>query len=209
VTELAPTLDALGRDLHAALSRRHARATRRRRILSITAAAAAVAVVVVAVAVASGVGPELQLDPAKWTILGSGTVDNGKGEYVHAQNKATGGHSSFSVEHDAALSRYDAFLLHEKLLDAENSTSPVPGPTEPGPLCTASQLTRAESVGLAKLRATFAAGTSPETTQTAVDAAIQAEFAGSPCRGLAYASERARWVFAGREPESQLMPGVR
>lgn len=209
MSDLAPTLDPLGRDLYDALRRLTARRARRRRVVRLSGVTLALLATLAAVAIASGIGPDLQLDPTKWTILGSGSVDNGNGEYVHAQDKATGGHSSFSVEHDSGMSRYDAFLLHEKLVDAENATAPEPAPTEPGPLCTAVQLTRAESVSLATLRSSFAPGTSPETTQAAVDAAVRAEFAGSPCRGLAYASERARWVFAGREPESQLMPGAR
>jgi hypothetical protein len=38
---------------------------------------------------------------------------------------------------------------------------------------------------------------------------VRAEFAGSNCRGLAYAVERASAVVAGTEPESMLMPGAR
>jgi hypothetical protein len=104
---------------------------------------------------ASGIGPDLQLDPAKWSILGGGSTDNGRGAYVHAQNKADGGHSTFMVEHDAGLAPYDAFLLHERTRAAADATSPVPVRTEPGALCTAAQLTRAERVALATLRSSY------------------------------------------------------
>jgi hypothetical protein len=38
---------------------------------------------------------------------------------------------------------------------------------------------------------------------------VRDSFADAPCRGLDYASERARFVFAGIEPRSMLMPGAR
>ena len=209
MNELVASLDPLGRDLHQALSRVATRRARRRRSLRVTAATAILVGAFAAVAVASGIGPDLQLDPMKWAILGSGSVDNGRGQYVHAQDKATGGHSSFSVEHDAGMPRYDAFLLYVRLQDAENKTAPEPAAVEPGPLCTADQLTRAEVVALATLRASFSPGTGPDATKSAVDAATGAKFAGSPCRGLEYAGERARFVFAGIEPQSTLMPEAR
>ena len=152
MNELVASLDPLGRDLHRALSRVATRRARRRRTLRVTAATAILVGAFAAVAVASGIGLDLQLDPMKWAILGSGSVDNGRGQYVHAQDKATGGHSSFSVEHDAGMPRYDAFLLYVRLQDAENKTAPEPAAVEPGPLCTADQLTRAEVVALATLR---------------------------------------------------------
>jgi hypothetical protein len=209
VTDLAANLDLLGRDLHDALRRRAARRTRRRRTLRMTAATSIILGAFAAVAFASGIAPDLQLDPTKWTILGSGSVDNGRGQYVHAQDKATGAHSSFSLEHDAGLARYDAFLLYERLRDAENATAPEPAAVEPGALCAAAQLTRAESVALATLRSSFSPGAAPDATKSSVDAAVRAEFADSPCRGLEYAAEQARFVFAGIEPRSNLMPGAR
>ena len=209
MTDLATNLDPLGRDLHDALRRLATRRARRRRALRAAAATTFLLCAFAAVAFASGIAPDLQLDPTKWTILGSGSVDDGRGQYVHAQDKATGAHSSFSVEHDAGMARYDAFLLHERLLDAENATAPEPATVEPGALCTPAQLTRAESVALGTLRSSFSPGAAPNVTKGAVDTAVRAEFAGSPCRGLAYAGEEARFVFAGIEPESNLMPGAR
>jgi hypothetical protein len=209
VTDLAANLDPLGRDLYDAFRRLTTRRARRRRALRATAATGVLLGVFAAVAVASGIGPDLQLDPTKWTILGSGRVDDGRGQYVHAQDKATGAHSSFSVEHDAGMGRYDAFLLHERLRDAANATAPEPAKVEPGALCTAGQLTRAESVALATLRSSFSPGAAPNATKSAVDSTLRAEFAGSPCRGLEYAGEQARFIFAGIEPESNLMPGAR
>jgi hypothetical protein len=204
MNELIGHLDPLGHDLHQALARITARRARRRRTLRVTAATAALVGAFTAVAVASGIAPDLQLDPTKWSILGSGSVDNGRGQYVHAQNNATGAKSSFSVEHDAGLPRYEAFLLYERLRDAEGTTV-----SEPGSLCTADQLTRAEVVALATLRSFFSPGASPNATKGTVDAATQAAFAGSPCRGLEYAGERARFVFADIEPRAMLMPRAR
>ena len=209
MTDLTTSLDLLGRDLHDALRRRVSRRARRRRVLRVTAATAVVLGSFAAVAIASGIGPDLQLDPTKWAILGSGGVDNGRGQYVHAKDKTTGAQSSFSVEHDAGLARYDAFLLYERLRDAENSTADAPAPVEPGALCSATQLTRAESVALGALRSSFAPGAAPDSTKSIVDAAVRAEFASAPCRGLEYASEQARFVYAGIEPKSHLMPGTR
>ena len=201
MTDVLANLDPFGRELHAALARRSARQARRRRAARVFAAATAVLAVAAGVAVASGAG--LPLDPTKWEILGSGSVDNGRGEYVHARNKQTGAPSSFSVEHDAGMDRYDAFLLHERLRAAQDSTSPVPVTPEAGPLCTRDQLTRAESVGLATLRST------PNATRATVEAAIRSDFGDSPCRGIEYASEIAFAVFNGREPAANLMPGAR
>jgi hypothetical protein len=42
-----------------------------------------------------------------------------------------------------------------------------------------------------------------------VDGAVSAAFQDGPCRGLEYAGERARFVYAGVEPRSMLMPGAR
>ena len=54
----------------------------------------------------------------------------------------------------------------------------------------------------------FPPGTAPNATKADVDAAVQAAFAGAPCRGLEYASEQARLVHAGIEPPTLLMPGA-
>jgi hypothetical protein len=209
MSEIVAGLDPLGRDLHEALTRVTRRRARRRRTLRVSAATVVLIGAFAAVAVASGIAPDLQLDPTKWSILGSGSVENGRGQYVHAQDNATGGHSNFSVEHDAGMNRYDAFLLYERLRDAENKTAPEPAPVQPGPLCKPDQLTRAEVVALAALRSAFDPGAGPDATKGAVDSATRQAFAGSPCRGLEYAGERARFVFAGIEPRAMLMPGAR
>jgi hypothetical protein len=209
MSEIVAGLDPLGRDLHQALTRLATSRARRRRALRVSAATVVLVGAFAAVAVASGIAPDLQLDPTKWSILGGGSVDNGRGQYVHAQDKATGGHSSFSVEHDAGMNRYDAFLLYERLRDAENKTASELAPVEPGPLCTPDQLTRAEVVALAALRSAFDPGAGVNTTKGVVDSATRSAFAGSPCRGLEYAGERARFVFAGIEPRTMLMPGAR
>jgi hypothetical protein len=191
-------LDAIGRDLTVAYGRRLDRDRRRRRRVRSGGAAVLLACVFATVAVASGIGPDLQLNPAEWSILGGGSTDGGRGEYVHAKRTADGSHSTFMVEHDAGLAPYEAFLLHERTRAAADATSPVPVRTEPGPLCTAGQLTRAESAALGALRS----GTDPA-------AAVAAAFVGEPCRGLEYATERARAVYSGKEPGSGLMPGAR
>ena len=68
---------------------------------------------------------------------------------------------------------------------------------------------QAETVALAALAAQFPPGTDAEATRDPVDSAVQAAFADSPCRGIEYAGEQARLVYAGMMPESKLMPGVR
>jgi hypothetical protein len=178
-------LAALGHDLRTAVVRRSEKRRRRRR-LATTGVAGLFASVVAATAIASSAGVDLQLDPGEWSILGGGNVDDGRGAYVHAQRTADGSPSTFLVEHDAGLPRYEAFLLHERLLDAAGAAH------EPGELCTPAELTRAEQNALDALRA----GTAPPPAAT-------------PCRGLAYAAEQARLVQAGDQPASTLMPGVR
>lgn len=199
----------LERDLHAAAGRAVARRRRHRRRLRVAGTTAAAALVFSAVAVASGIGPELQLDPTKWSILGGGTVDGGQGQYVHAQNREDGKNSTFMVEHDQGLDRYEAFLLHQRLREAAATSSPVPVRPEKGALCTRAELTRAELAALVVLRESFAPGTASDATKQAVDDAVAAAFAASPCAGLEYAGERARFVYAGIEPTSMLMPGAR
>ena len=209
---LSPQLELIGRDLDAAVRRMVARRQRRRRVVHVVAAALGTATLFSAAAAASGIGPDLQLDPTKWTILHRGDVDEGKAAYAHVVAKADGAHSLFMVEHDAGMDRYQAFLLHERVVDAGNAAEAASGVVnriEPGDLCTAQQLTKAELVALATLRSTFAAGASADATKQVVDAAVGAAFASTPCRGLEYASEQARLVYAGTQPLSMLMPGAR
>jgi hypothetical protein len=211
MSHLSSELEVLGSELRTAYGR-HLAGRRRRRRLNVAAASALAMLAFAAVAVASGIGPDLQLDPTKWTILGGGSVDGGKAEYVHAQRKGDGGHSLFMVEHDAGMDRYQAFLLHERVKAAGNvleAKAGVPVRTEPGEFCAAAQLTRAESVALDALRASFAPGTSADATRQTVDRAVGAAFADGPCRGLEYAGETARLVYAGIEPLANLMPGAR
>jgi hypothetical protein len=202
VTELTSGFDELERDLHGALTRRVARRRRNRRT-TIVALVAIASGLMSAVAIASSIGLDLQLDPTKWAILDRGGVDDGQGEFVRARDRATGEESTFMVEHDQGMDRYQAFLLHERLKGAAGAVS------ERGDLCTASQLTRAEVVALAALSAGFPPGTSANAAKTAVDDAVAAAFAGAPCRGLEYGGEIARGVYAGVEPRANLMPGAR
>jgi hypothetical protein len=202
-------LVALESDLRSALAREVRRRRRRARRVTITAAVAGAMSAFCAAAFASGIADDLSLDPSKWSVLGGGTVDNGRGKYVHAQDKEDGGNSTFMVEHDAGLPPYRAFLLHEQTLAAAEQTSPVPVRPEQGALCTADELTHAESVALAALRAQFPTGTDADLVKPAVAAAIDAAFDGGQCRGLEYAGEQARLFYAGVMPADKLMPGVR
>jgi hypothetical protein len=192
MTELTQELQAVGNELHGALGRRIARTHRRvrtmRRLAVLVTAFAAFA----GIAFASGIDEDLHLDPTQWTIFASGSVDGGSGAYVKARATDGSGDSTFMVEHDAALERYDAFVLHERLVEAAG------GGSETGSLCSRAELTRAEQVALAALRSGLSA-----------DPAVKAEFAEQPCRGLEYASEQARLVYSGVQPESLLMPGAR
>jgi hypothetical protein len=201
-------LDAIGRDLVAAHAFRLERTRRRRRTLRAAGFALAVAFAFAAAAAASDIGPGLQLDPTKWTILGRGSTDDGRGEYVHARRAQDGSPSTFMVEHDAGLAPYQAFLLHERTRAAADATSPVPVREEAGALCSPAELTQAERVALTSLAA-FPAGTAADLTKAVVDAAVQAAFRGAPCRGLEYASEQARLVYAGVQPRTLLMEGAR
>ncbi len=209
---LSPELELIGRDLDAAVRRLITRRERVRKAIRVTGAMVALAVIFSTVAVASGIGPDLQLDPTKWTILHRGEIDNGQAAYVHATESGSGRQSLFLVEHDAGLDRYQAFLLHERVLEAGNAAeaeSGVQTTTEPGPLCTSAQLTRAEVVALATLRAMFLPGTDADASKEPVDAAVRTAFVSAPCRGLEYAGEQARRVYAGAQPISTLMPAAR
>jgi hypothetical protein len=202
-------LEAIGRDLQHALERRIRNKRRRTQRLRLAGLSLVATGVFATVAYASGIGGDLQLDPSKWSILGGGSVDGNRGAYIHAKNRADGSNSTFMVEHDSGLPAYQAFLLHQKTLEAANSTSPVPVRSEPGALCPPAAVTRAETVAMTALRAAFAPGASPDATRLAVTSAVAAAFQDAPCAGLEYAGEQARLVYAGRQPASTLMPGVR
>ena len=201
--------EAIGFELTRALGRRIDRQKRSSRRLRIAALVFAVAGSFSAAALASGIVGDLQLDPTKWIVLGGGSVDGGQGKYVHATKLEDGSNSTFLVEHDASLPRYQAFLLHERTLAAAQATSPMPVRVEPGALCSPADLARAERIALSTLAAGFAAGTPANATRSAVDAATTAAFADAPCRGLEYAGEQARLVYAGAQPRTMLMPGAR
>lgn len=202
-------LEAIGRDLQHALERRLRNKRRRSHRVRLAGLCLAATGAFATVAYASGIGGDFQLDPTKWSILGGGSIDDGRGAYVHAKNRVDGSNSTFMVEHDSGLPAYQAFLLHQKTLALANSTSPVPVRSEPGALCTPSAVTRAETVAMTTLRAGFTPGASPDATGAAVTAAVAAAFADAPCAGLEYAGEQARLVYSGRQPESTLMPGAR
>ena len=202
-------LVALEQDLRSAFARQLHRRARRRRRVTAAAAVAGAMTALCAAAFASGIADDLSLDPTKWSVLGGGELDNGRGRYVHAQSKEDGSSSTFMVEHDAGLSPYRAFVLHEETLAAANESSPVPVLTEKGELCTPAELTRAESVALGTLQASFPPGADIDATKASVDAAVDAAFAAAPCRGLEYAGEQARLVHAGVMPAARLMPGAR
>lgn len=89
------------------------------------------------------------------------------------------------------------------------ASSPSPVRAERGEVCSAAELTRAEAVALRTLHDSFPAAATPRATKEVVDAAVVAAFADASCRGLEYAGARARFVYAGLEPRSLLMPGAR
>ena len=202
-------LEAIGRDLQHALEQHLDKKRRRAHRVRLAGLCMAATGAFATVAYASGIGPDLQLDPSKWSILGGGTVDDGRGAYVHAKNRVDESNSTFMVEHDSGLPAYQAFLLHQKTLAAANASSPVPVRFEPGAICTPDAVTRAESVAMVALRAGFSPGANPDATRTAVTTAVAAAFKDAPCAGLEYAGEQARLVYSGRQPESTLMPGAR
>ena len=180
MTQLAPELETIGRQLHLAYS---ARLRRRRRVRLGTVAACAM-LAFGGAAYASGVAGDLGLDPTKWEILSGGTIEGGKASWVRAKSLEDGRPSTFMVEHDAGMARYDAFLLHEQTLDAAG------GSPESGALCTREELAGIEQQSLDALRA----GTAADPSGT--------------CRGRAYGIELAERVVGGVEPSKYLMPGV-
>jgi hypothetical protein len=177
---LTPELETIGRELRRAYSSR----LRRHRRLRLGSATLCCVLLFAGAAYASGVADDLGLDPTRWEILDGGSVDGGKAAFVRAKSLANGTPSTFMVEHDAGMDRYDAFLLHEKTLDAAG------GSPESGFLCTRAQLAEIEQQTLDALRSSTAPGPS------------------GTCRGREYATEIARRVFAGGEPAANLMPGV-
>ncbi len=200
-------LTALETDLVAALTRKENHRRRRRRP-AVVIPVALIAAALSTVALACGTAGDLHLDPTQWSILGGGSIDGGHGAYVHAERTSDGSPSTFMVEHDDGLAPYQAFLLHEKTLAAANQTSPTPVRIEPGALCTPSELANAESIAMATLRAQYEPGTDAQTTQATVESAVRSAFGGSECRGLDYAAEQARLVYAGKMPAAKLMPGI-
>lgn len=195
--------DVLGRDLHTALERRMAARRRLRRVARAGAVTLVLATFSTTVAVAStGISFD-DLDPTRWTILSRGEVD-GQASYINARDNQSGDESTFLEARDDGLSRYEAFTLHQRALAAAGNL-----PNEPGANCTADELTRAETVALDTLAGIGAPGLPKDSATMQVDGATRAAFAGGPCKGLHYAGERARWVYAGEEPASMLMPGAR
>lgn len=200
---------AIERHLTAAFARRLEQRRRMSRRIRTGLLTVALAGALCSAAIASGVLGDLNLDPSKWSILGGGDVDGGRGAYVHAKSLEDASNSTFLLEQDDGLAPYQAFLLHEKTLAAAQASSPVPVRVEAGDLCSAVALTKAEQVALSALNAGFAPGAPANASKQAVDDATQAAFAGAPCRGLEYAGEQARLVYAGVQPRSKLMPGAR
>ncbi len=201
--------DLLWADLGAAIGRRIQHTAKRRRRQRLAAVSTVVVGAVTTSAIASGIASDLHLAPSDWAVLRDGSIDNGRGSYVHARRLADGTSSTFLAEHDDGLTPYEAFLLHERTLAAANATSPTAVREEPGSLCTRDQLTHAEKVSLSALAANFAPGTGFDASGAIVSDALEVAFADQPCRGLAFAGEEARHVFAGTEPATMLMPGAR
>jgi hypothetical protein len=180
MTQLAPELETIGHNLCVAYSSR----LRRRRRVRLGAVTACAVLAFAGAAYASGAADDLGLDPTKWEVVGSGSVDGGLAQYVRARSLEDGRPSTFMVEHDAGMDRYAAFLLHEKTVDAAG------GSPEAGALCTRAELSAIEQQTLNALRA----GGEPDPAST--------------CRGREYGMEIARNVFGGIEPAANLMPGV-
>ena len=200
MTNLELQLSLLGADLQRAVGALAARRRRRVRRMRFVAVVLAAFGTFAAVAFASGIADDLNLDPTKWTIVGGGSVDGGRGAFVKARNNDDRSESTFLLEHDAGLPPYEAFLLHERVIEAAG------GDAEHGAPCSPDDLTRAERTALTALQP-FPVGTPPEETKPAVAAALQGAFS-TPCRGLEWAGERARFVHAGIEPRALLMPGA-
>ena len=202
MTELSPELQAAGRELTAAYARRLERRRRNRRRVRGAAAGLALFCAFTAAAFGSGIADDLYLDPTKWQVFERGSVEGGRAVYVKAHSREGRGDSTFILEHDRDMDRYQAFVLHERAVTAG-------GGGETGALCTPAELTRAEHVALDAVERSFAPGTRPEMMRDTTERALRNEFRGGVCRGLEYAGERARFVYAGVEPRTMLMPGAR
>ncbi len=201
MTELTPELARIGQDLHAAVGRRIARTRRRARRARQAAAVIAAFAAFAGVAVASGIDDDLRLDPTKWVIFETGSVDGGRGVYVKAWKKDGTGDGTFAVEHAEGLDPYERFLLHLHTSDAAGVS-----PQITVQVCSREQLTRAEQIALDAFRSHEpSAGTAPRNA----DAAVNAAFAGQICRGLDYAIARVGSFYFSFEPASILMPEVR
>jgi hypothetical protein len=204
MSELPRNLEAFGRDLEAGVRALIARRRRRRRVATITAAIVLAAACFSAVAVASGLVDDLSLNPARWRILDHGDVEGGQASYVRAIDKRSGKQTLFTVVRDRGMDRYRAFLLHEEVAAAAGERSYADGMR----LCSRRELTRAEQVAVAHLEVSFTPAVGVDAMKRSSDKALAAAFAARPCRGLDYAGERARFVFAGVEPPTMLMPSV-
>src|SRR5207302_2117904 len=95
VTNLELQLNLLGADLHRAVGALAARRRRRVRRMRFVAVVLAAFGTFAAVAFASGIADELHLDPTKWTIVGGGSVDGGRGAFVKARNNDDRSESTF------------------------------------------------------------------------------------------------------------------
>lgn len=215
MNELDPHLERFGGELQTALGRRIASRRRRRRVGAATAAAL-LAFSTAAVA-SDDVGLQtFGLDPAQFELLGGDRVGE-DAEYIYVRTR-DGYTNVFVHTKDAGMDRYDAFRLHQRTVRAAATASGTQAGSEPGPDCSAAQLTRAEVVALETLAASFGPGTivpnraSPPahaSSEAAVDEAVQTAFSGEQCSGLDYAGEIALLVYTGLEPIADLMPGAR
>ena len=202
-------LEAIGRDLQYALARRQAAGRRRSHRFRLASLVLAITGTFATVAYASGIGADLQLDPTKWAILGSGSVDGGSGAYVHAKDRADGSNSTFLVEHDAGLARVPSVPAARE--DVEGRELHVTGPGAHRSRTTL-QRRLADTCGercAEHAQGGLRAGIEPRRNESRRHAAVSQAFETAPCAGLEYAGEQARLVYAGRQPASTLMPGAR
>lgn len=204
MSELPRNLEVLGRDLEAGVRALIARRRRRRRAATITAVIALSAASFSTIAVASGLVDDFSLNPSRWHLLDRGDVEGGQASYVRAIDKRSGEQTLFTVVHDGGMDRYRAFLLHEEVAAAAGERPSADGMH----LCSRRELARAEQVAMAHLEASFTPADDVDAMKRSTDMALAAAFAARPCRGLDYAGERARFVFAGVEPPATLLPSI-
>ncbi len=204
MSELPRSLELLGHDLEAGVRALIARRARHRRAATITAAIVLSAASFSAIAVASGLVDDLSLNPARWHILDRGDVESGQASYVRAIDKRSGKQTLFTVVRDRGMDRYRAFLLHEEVAAAAGERPDADGMR----LCSRRELARAEQVAMAHLEASFTPADDVDAMKRSTDMALAATFATRSCRGLDYAGERARFVFAGVEPPTMLLPSL-